>query len=76
MNDQFNKIAIIGLGLIGSSIIHALNIKFEKKFNIFVYDINPNYRKIVEKIRKIDEKLLKWSNKRPPFISGIKNDFF
>ena len=32
MKLQFNNIAIIGLGLIGSSILHALNIKFDKNF--------------------------------------------
>ena len=54
MKLQFNNIAIIGLGLIGSSILHALNIKFDKNFKIFAYDKNPNYRKIVKKMNIAD----------------------
>ena len=50
MSVQFNNITIIGLGLIGSSILHALNVKFYKKFNISVYDTNSNHRKIIKKM--------------------------
>ena len=38
MKLQFKNIAIIGLGLIGSSILHALNIKFDKNIK-FNYDV-------------------------------------
>ena len=43
---MFNNkvIAVIGLGLIGSSILHALNIKLHKKFKIYAYDKNEKHR--------------------------------
>ena len=47
MDLNFKKISIIGLGLIGTSILHAINAKEEDDIVTFAYDINPNHREIV-----------------------------
>ena len=46
----YNKIAVIGLGLIGTSILHALKVKEDKKIITFAYDINPEHRSIVSQM--------------------------
>ena len=43
----FKKISVIGLGLIGTSILHALKNKVEKKITTYAYDIKPQHRSIV-----------------------------
>ena len=47
MDLNFKKISIIGLGLIGTSILHAIKAKKENELVTFAYDINPEHRKIV-----------------------------
>ena len=51
MNLNFKKISIIGLGLIGTSILHAIKVKEEDKVVTFAYDINPNHREIVTQLK-------------------------
>ena len=46
----FKKISVIGLGLIGTSILHAINAKEDKDIVTLAYDINPNHRDIVIKM--------------------------
>tara|TARA_B100001564_G_C20533167_1_gene620758 strand:- start:84 stop:986 length:903 start_codon:yes stop_codon:yes gene_type:complete len=50
MNDNIKNIAVIGLGLIGSSILHALKLNFENKFFTYAYDIEIKNRDIVKKL--------------------------
>ena len=52
---EINKISIIGLGLIGSSILHAFKIKFENKFQVFAYDKNLKHRNIIKKMEIADK---------------------
>ena len=47
MSLNFKKITVIGLGLIGTSILHAIKTKEEGEVVTFAYDINSNYREIV-----------------------------
>ena len=47
MDLNFKKISIIGLGLIGTSILHAIKAKEEDQLVTFAYDINPKHREIV-----------------------------
>ncbi len=47
MDLNFKKISIIGLGLIGTSILHAIKAKEENHLVTFAYDINPTHREIV-----------------------------
>ena len=47
MDLNFKKISIIGLGLIGTSILHAIKAKEEDQLVTFAYDINPKNRAIV-----------------------------
>jgi len=47
MKSEFKKIAVIGLGLIGSSILHAINAKQKEEVTTFAYDVNPKHREIV-----------------------------
>ena len=47
MDLNFKKISIIGLGLIGTSILHAIKAKEEDQLVTFAYDINPKHRQIV-----------------------------
>ena len=51
MNLNFKKISIIGLGLIGTSILHAIKVKEEDEVITFAYDINPNHREIVMQLK-------------------------
>ena len=51
MNLNFKKISIIGLGLIGTSILHAIKVKEEDEVVTFAYDINPNHREIVMQLK-------------------------
>ena len=51
MNLNFKKISIIGLGLIGTSILHAIKTKEEDEVITFAYDINPNHREIVMQLK-------------------------
>ena len=51
MNLNFKKISIIGLGLIGTSILHAIKAKEDNKVVTFAYDINPNHREIVMQLK-------------------------
>ena len=51
MNLNFKKISIIGLGLIGTSILHAIKAKEDNKVVTFAYDINPNHREIVIELK-------------------------
>ena len=51
MNLNFKKISIIGLGLIGTSILHAIKNKEEDEVITFAYDINPNHREIVKQLK-------------------------
>ena len=51
MNLNFKKISIIGLGLIGTSILHAIKNKEEDEVITFAYDINPNHREIVTQLK-------------------------
>ena len=46
----FKKISVIGLGLIGTSILHAINAKEDKDIITLAYDINPDHRDIVLKM--------------------------
>jgi len=46
----FKKISVIGLGLIGTSILHAINAKEDKGIITLAYDINPDHRDIVLKM--------------------------
>ena len=51
MDLNFKKISIIGLGLIGTSILHAIKAKEEDEIITFAYDINPKHRQIVSKMK-------------------------
>ena len=47
MKSEFKKISIIGLGLIGTSILHAIKIKIKEEVTTFAYDSNSKHRDIV-----------------------------
>ena len=47
MDQKFKKISIIGLGLIGTSILHAIMANKDKEVTTFAYDINPKHRNTV-----------------------------
>jgi len=47
----FKKISIIGLGLIGTSILHAIKEKADKQIITMAYDINPDHRALVKKMK-------------------------
>ena len=47
MDLNFKKISIIGLGLIGTSILHAIKVKEGDQLVTFAYDVNPEHREIV-----------------------------
>ena len=51
MDLNFKKISIIGLGLIGTSILHAIKAKEDGKLVTFAYDINPKHREIVSQMK-------------------------
>ena len=46
----FNKISVIGLGLIGTSILHSIKVNEDKEVVTYAYDINPDHRSIVKKM--------------------------
>ena len=50
MDLNFKKISIIGLGLIGTSILHAIKAKEEDELVTFAYDINPKLREFVSQL--------------------------
>ena len=58
----FNKILIIGVGLIGSSIARAIR-KYELSNQVIGYDIDPKVRVKCEKLKIVDN-----------FINSIEND--
>ena len=47
MEQIFKNISIIGLGLIGTSILHAIKAKNNKEMITYAYDVNSNHRNIV-----------------------------
>ncbi len=51
MKSEFKKISIIGLGLIGTSILHAINTKQKEGVTTFAYDVNSKHRKIVSEMK-------------------------
>ena len=51
MNVNFKKITIIGLGLIGTSILHAIKTKEKDEVVTFAYDINSKHRDIVTQMK-------------------------
>ena len=51
MSIIFSKISVIGLGLIGTSILHAIKVKEDKNIETFAYDINPEHRSIVSEMK-------------------------
>ena len=51
MELYFKKISVIGLGLIGTSILHAINSKKTIGVTTYAYDANPKHRKIVLRMK-------------------------
>ena len=51
MKLEFKKISVIGLGLIGTSILHAINEKQKEGVITFAYDVNSRHRDIVSKMK-------------------------
>ena len=51
MKSEFKKISIIGLGLIGTSILHAINGKQKEGVTTFAYDVNSKHRDIVSEMK-------------------------
>ena len=51
MTLHFKKISIIGLGLIGTSILHALNVNKKEEVITYAYDINSKHRDIVSEMK-------------------------
>ena len=51
MKSEFKKISIIGLGLIGTSILHRINAKQKEGVTTFAYDINSKHRDIVSEMK-------------------------
>ena len=47
MEQIFKNISIIGLGLIGTSILHAIKAKNNKEMITYAYDVNSNHRNTV-----------------------------
>ena len=50
MTLPFKKIAIVGLGLIGTSILHAINEKKEEVIT-YAYDIDQRHRDVVSRMK-------------------------
>ena len=50
MNSSFKKISILGLGLIGTSILHAIKKKLDKEIITFAYDIESEHRNIASEM--------------------------
>ena len=46
----FSKISVIGLGLIGTSILHSIKVNEGEEVVTYAYDINPDHRSIVKKM--------------------------
>ncbi len=51
MKSEFKKISIIGLGLIGTSILHAIKAKQIEGVTTFAYDVNSKHRDIVSEMK-------------------------
>ena len=51
MKSEFKKISIIGLGLIGTSILHGINAKQKEVVTTFAYDVNSKHRDIVSEMK-------------------------
>ncbi len=51
MKSEFKKISIIGLGLIGTSILHAINTKQKEVVTTFAFDANSKHREIVSEMK-------------------------
>ncbi len=51
MNLELKKISIIGLGLIGTSILHAIKTKQKEGVTTFAYDVNSKHREIVSEMK-------------------------
>ena len=51
LKSEFKKISIIGLGLIGTSILHAINVRKKDVVTTFAYDKNSKYRDIVSEMK-------------------------
>ena len=51
IKSEFKKISIIGLGLIGTSILHAINVRKKDVVTTFAYDKNSKYRDIVSEMK-------------------------
>ena len=51
MKSEFKKISIIGLGLIGTSILHGINTKQKEGVTTFAYDVNSKHRDIVSEMK-------------------------
>ena len=51
MKSEFKKISIIGLGLIGTSILRAINAKQNEGVKTFAYDVNSKHRDIVSEMK-------------------------
>ena len=47
---SFKKITVVGLGLIGTSILHAIKEKENEEIITMAYDINPDHRDLVKKM--------------------------
>ena len=46
----FSKISVIGLGLIGTSILHSIKVNEDNEVVTYAYDINPDHRSTVTKM--------------------------
>ena len=51
MKLEFKKISIIGLGLIGTSILHAINANQKEGVTTFAYDVKSEHRDVVSKMK-------------------------
>ena len=51
MKSEFKKISVIGLGLIGTSILRAINAKQKEGVTTFAYDLNSKHRDIVSEMK-------------------------
>ncbi len=54
MTKEKKILTIIGLGLIGTSILHAIKLKLDSELITYAYDINENHREVVEKLQIAD----------------------
>ena len=51
MKSDFKKISVIGLGLIGTSILHSIYTKQKERVTTFAYDVNSEHREIVSEMK-------------------------